>query len=135
MCAEALTNVAKYARASRVAIEVRREPGRLVVAIADDGVGGADPAAGRACAGLADRDLGDEPGPRPARAVHAEPAAERLDAVGEPTQAGAAARVGAADAVVDDRDQSGRAVAPHLDRHREARAYFATFVSASAHTK
>jgi signal transduction histidine kinase len=55
VCAEALTNVAKYARAARVTIEVRREPGRLVVAIADDGAGGADPRHGSGLRGLADR--------------------------------------------------------------------------------
>ena len=55
MCAEALTNVAKYARAARVTIEARREPGRLVVAIADDGAGGADPSRGSGLRGLADR--------------------------------------------------------------------------------
>ena len=55
VCAEALTNVAKYARAARVTIEARREPGRLVVAIADDGAGGADPARGSGLRGLADR--------------------------------------------------------------------------------
>ena len=55
VCAEALTNVAKYAGATRVTIDARREPGRLVVAIADDGAGGADPARGSGLRGLADR--------------------------------------------------------------------------------
>jgi signal transduction histidine kinase len=55
VCAEALTNVAKYATATRVTIAVRREPGRLTVAIADDGAGGADPAGGTGLRGLADR--------------------------------------------------------------------------------
>jgi signal transduction histidine kinase len=55
VCAEALTNVAKYAAASAVTIVVRREPGRLTVAIADDGAGGADPARGSGLRGLADR--------------------------------------------------------------------------------
>jgi signal transduction histidine kinase len=55
VCAEALTNVAKYAGATTVAIEVRREPGRLTVAITDDGAGGADPAGGTGLRGLTDR--------------------------------------------------------------------------------
>jgi signal transduction histidine kinase len=55
VCAEALTNVAKYAGATRVTIEVRGEPGRLVVKIADDGAGGADPGRGSGLRGLADR--------------------------------------------------------------------------------
>jgi signal transduction histidine kinase len=55
VCAEALANVAKYAAATRVTIAVRREPGRLVVRVADDGAGGADPARGSGLRGLADR--------------------------------------------------------------------------------
>jgi signal transduction histidine kinase len=55
VCAEALTNVAKYAGAARVTIEARREAGRLVVAIADDGTGGADPRRGSGLRGLSDR--------------------------------------------------------------------------------
>ena len=51
VCSEALANVAKHASAKRVSIDVQR--GR--VAIADDGVGGADPAAGSGLRGLADR--------------------------------------------------------------------------------
>jgi signal transduction histidine kinase len=52
---EALANVAKYAQASSVTIEVARSDGRAVLAIADDGVGGADPARGTGLRGLADR--------------------------------------------------------------------------------
>jgi signal transduction histidine kinase len=55
VCAEALTNVAKYACASLVRIEVRRDAGPLVVEIVDDGVGGADPGQGSGLRGLADR--------------------------------------------------------------------------------
>ena len=57
--AEALTNVAKHARASRAAVAVRREerradgsPVRLVVSVSDDGRGGADLRAGTGLAGL-----------------------------------------------------------------------------------
>ena len=53
--AEALTNVARYAEASSARIDVTREDGLVTVAIADDGVGGADPANGSGLRGLADR--------------------------------------------------------------------------------
>jgi signal transduction histidine kinase len=53
--AEALTNVAKYARASTAHIAVRRTNGRVTVEVDDDGVGGADPANGSGLRGLADR--------------------------------------------------------------------------------
>jgi signal transduction histidine kinase len=53
--AEALTNVAKYANATHATVEVARENGRLVVEVADDGVGGADPEDGTGLRGLADR--------------------------------------------------------------------------------
>ena len=53
--AEALTNVAKYAEASRATVRVERANGRLLVAVADDGVGGADPDQGTGLRGLADR--------------------------------------------------------------------------------
>jgi signal transduction histidine kinase len=55
LCAEGLTNVAKYASASVVRIEVQRDAGRLLVEIGDDGVGGADPRRGSGLRGLADR--------------------------------------------------------------------------------
>ncbi|MGH3102420.1 MAG: sensor histidine kinase, partial [Thermoleophilia bacterium] len=53
--AEALTNVAKYADASRATVHVERENGRVTVAVEDDGVGGADPGHGTGLRGLADR--------------------------------------------------------------------------------
>jgi signal transduction histidine kinase len=53
--AEALTNVAKYARATHATVDVNRMNGRLVVQVADDGVGGADPDVGTGLRGLADR--------------------------------------------------------------------------------
>ena len=43
---EALTNVAKYAEATRAAVRVRESDGRIVVVVEDDGKGGADPFAG-----------------------------------------------------------------------------------------
>jgi signal transduction histidine kinase len=55
VCSEALTNVAKYARASLVSIEVVRNAGGISVTVADDGVGGADPAGGSGLRGLTDR--------------------------------------------------------------------------------
>jgi signal transduction histidine kinase len=53
--AEALTNVAKYAHASKATVSVARDNGRAVVEVRDDGIGGADPAAGTGLRGLADR--------------------------------------------------------------------------------
>src|SRR5215217_333464 len=55
VCAEALANTAKHAAAARVAVTVTSSDGRLRVEIADDGVGGADPAYGSGLRGLADR--------------------------------------------------------------------------------
>jgi signal transduction histidine kinase len=52
---EALTNVAKYAAATHALVDVERVDGRLVVRVADDGVGGADPGLGTGLRGLADR--------------------------------------------------------------------------------
>jgi signal transduction histidine kinase len=53
--AEALTNVVKYAQASAVDVEVRCANGHVLVEVADDGVGGADVAAGSGLRGLEDR--------------------------------------------------------------------------------
>ena len=53
--AEALTNVAKYARATHARVGVRRERGRAVVEVVDDGVGGARADGGSGLRGLADR--------------------------------------------------------------------------------
>jgi signal transduction histidine kinase len=55
VCSEALANVAKYAAAARVDIYVSRVGERLLVRVADDGAGGADPARGSGLRGLADR--------------------------------------------------------------------------------
>ena len=53
--AEALTNVAKYARASEVSVRVARENGFALIEVADDGVGGAATSGGSGLRGLADR--------------------------------------------------------------------------------
>jgi signal transduction histidine kinase len=53
--AEALTNVAKYAQATHARVRVTRQNGRVLVEVADDGVGGADPARGSGLRGLLDR--------------------------------------------------------------------------------
>lgn len=52
---EALTNVAKYADASRVSVVVRRQNGRAMVRVSDDGKGGADLGRGSGLRGLRDR--------------------------------------------------------------------------------
>jgi len=52
---EALTNVAKHAQAAEARVEVERRGDRLRIVIRDDGVGGADPAAGSGLSGLARR--------------------------------------------------------------------------------
>jgi signal transduction histidine kinase len=55
VCSEALANAAKHAAASCASIELHEDRGRLVVTIADDGVGGASPSQGSGLRGLADR--------------------------------------------------------------------------------
>ena len=52
---ESLANVAKYAHASRATVTIARENGHLLVAVQDDGIGGADDARGSGIRGLADR--------------------------------------------------------------------------------
>lgn len=53
--AEAITNCAKYAGASRVAVRVRTSSGHARVEVEDDGIGGADPDGGSGLRGIADR--------------------------------------------------------------------------------
>ena len=53
--AESITNVAKYAHASGATVTVGRANGAATVRVSDDGVGGADPAAGSGLRGLAAR--------------------------------------------------------------------------------
>jgi signal transduction histidine kinase len=52
---EALTNTAKHAHAKSVTVGVRRASGRVVVEVADDGVGGADVDGGSGLRGLLER--------------------------------------------------------------------------------
>jgi signal transduction histidine kinase len=52
---EALTNVAKYAHASLVHVDVRAGDSVLELAVRDDGIGGADPTRGSGLLGLKDR--------------------------------------------------------------------------------
>jgi signal transduction histidine kinase len=52
---EALTNVAKYASASRASVSATLLGGRLTVEVSDDGVGGADIELGTGLRGLSDR--------------------------------------------------------------------------------
>jgi signal transduction histidine kinase len=53
--AEALTNVAKHAQASRVQLAVKTEDDNLYLSVRDDGVGGADARKGSGLIGLVDR--------------------------------------------------------------------------------
>jgi signal transduction histidine kinase len=55
ICSEAVANVQKYAHASGVDVDARIEGGSIVVVVADDGVGGADPPSGSGLDGLRDR--------------------------------------------------------------------------------
>jgi signal transduction histidine kinase len=55
LCAEALTNVAKYAEASHAYVRVERRGDSVQVAVDDDGCGGAHAAGGTGLRGLADR--------------------------------------------------------------------------------
>ncbi len=55
LTAEALTNVSRYARATRAEVSVARSDGALVMEIRDDGVGGADASSGSGLRGIADR--------------------------------------------------------------------------------
>ena len=53
--AECLTNASRYGKACDVKITIARRDGHLHMEVADDGVGGADPAKGTGLLGLADR--------------------------------------------------------------------------------
>jgi signal transduction histidine kinase len=53
--AEGLTNIARYAAATKARVEGSVEDGRLTVTVTDDGRGGADPAGGSGLRGLMDR--------------------------------------------------------------------------------
>ncbi len=55
---EALTNITKYARATRATVRVTRDQNWIVVEISDNGVGGASATPGGGLAGLADRAAG-----------------------------------------------------------------------------
>jgi signal transduction histidine kinase len=55
VASEALANVMKHARASRIGISLAMRNGSLLLSIGDDGIGGADPARGSGLVGLTDR--------------------------------------------------------------------------------
>ncbi len=55
MTAEALTNIAKYSRASRADLRVEVTGADLLIQISDNGVGGAEPSRGTGLSGLRDR--------------------------------------------------------------------------------
>ena len=80
------------------------------------------------------REFHAQAGPRPARTVEEDPAAEHLPPVLKAGQAGAAGEVGAPGFVVADREERGIAGDLDVDADSRARACFATLVSASAMT-
>jgi signal transduction histidine kinase len=53
--AEALANIAKHSRATQARVIVRCEGEKLVIEVADDGIGGVEPAKGSGLSGLRDR--------------------------------------------------------------------------------
>jgi signal transduction histidine kinase len=53
--AESLTNAAKHARASEIAVRVKADDANLHLLIRDDGIGGADTSKGSGLIGLVDR--------------------------------------------------------------------------------
>ena len=55
IAAEGLTNAVKHAQARRIVLAVAHDAGQLVVAVDDDGMGGADVRRGTGLLGLADR--------------------------------------------------------------------------------
>ena len=55
VCSEGLANVAKHAQATRVSIRATERDGRLVIEVADDGIGGATPSPGSGLDGLRQR--------------------------------------------------------------------------------
>jgi signal transduction histidine kinase len=55
VASEALANVAKYAHATSVAIQLEQQGGQIVLEVVDDGVGGAHVGEGSGLTGLADR--------------------------------------------------------------------------------
>jgi signal transduction histidine kinase len=55
VASEALTNVAKHAHATMARVSIAEMDGRLILSVADDGIGGADPARGSGLTGLVDR--------------------------------------------------------------------------------
>ena len=55
IASEALANAAKHSRATLIDLSLVQSDGRLVLAVRDDGVGGADPTRGSGLVGLTDR--------------------------------------------------------------------------------
>ena len=55
VCSEALTNVARHARATSTTVDLAAAGGRLRLVVTDDGIGGADPEGGSGLRGLKDR--------------------------------------------------------------------------------
>ena len=52
---EALVNVVRHAQATATTVEIARRGDRLTIAVADNGIGGADPSRGTGLQGLSDR--------------------------------------------------------------------------------
>lgn len=55
ICAEGIANAMKHSAATEVHVKVQRRPGRVLISIVDDGIGGASIETGSGLRGLADR--------------------------------------------------------------------------------
>ena len=55
VCAEALTNATKHAKATRIDVDVSTLDASVVVEITDDGIGGAETSVGSGIGGIRDR--------------------------------------------------------------------------------
>ena len=124
---ESLANIAKYAEATAVWIEVHRRDGAIAVTVRDDGIGGAQAGEGSGLSGLADRvealggHLGVISAPGEGTLVRADIPLDRLTRSARPRRR-SAARAGACARACRPARRSRRAGAPGRSCARDARA-------------